>query len=683
MYIDKPAELHLFAEALEEIVEVMGDREDEEVLLAVDTETTGLDWKANEIVGASVFHEEAAPTFWFADAKYTEAAAQLGEGDFTSFKESYNRALGEIWSVLESPATAKVFHNSKFDLHFLSKHGCEVKGKIYDTFILARLLDETRRDRGLNYKLKDLAVEFFDPKAADTAEKLNQWLEQNGLSKGEMYKAPREILAPYAAEDVRITMGLYHVLRAKLRELGVPDSLVDLECEMLRCAYEMEKEGLHIDKAFLTEYAARLAGELKPLLAEMVALAGQEFNPSSDAESRKIALALGWVPKAGLRTTDSGVSMDKTTLASWDHPFFKTLATWRRLAKLSSTFVVGLLEKCVDSPTGPRVHTEFNTAGADTYRWSSSKPNVQNQDKKGEGRKGFIPKPGHAFWFFDFKQIEPVIATHFTESEKLFKAFADGLDFHTFNAQMAFNVAKPEDVTKEQRAAMKVGGLAIMYGAGKPKIARTLGVTYAESSRIVNTFGKNIPEIKHLQSELKDTLLARAQEAARKAGRLEPKLGTWLYDGKPIMHKFVNKEDTSANCEFEPGKKPEDPSAWWGPFESWEVMKECGYLINPFGRRLQLPMKYSYDALNKLVQSTAGDCLKIGMARAVKATGVYPINQVHDELIFQFPLNAGIEPAKKVKAAMESVGEYFPRVPIRVDVAMSETNWAEEKEVVL
>lgn len=628
-------------------------------LLGLDTETTGLDWKSCEIVGVSTAVDDKEGYFW------------LGSGK-------------PLAGPIEDPEIEKVFHNSKFDMHFLSKAGTEVAGKIHDTFVLARLLDETRRSRKLNYKLKDLAVEFVSPEAAASMEKLNQWLEQNGLSKGDIGKAPKEILAEYAADDAKITVALYHVLRQKLKEIAIPDSLIDLECEMIRCAYEMEKEGLHIDKAFFEAYKLQLDKEMEPVAAELRTIAGRDFNPGSDDACRDIALELGWVPDANARKLkDDKVSMDKGTLASWDHPFFQALSKYRRISTLRSTFVVGLLERAVERETGWAVHTSFDTMGADTYRWSSKDPNVQNQDKKGESRKGFIPKPGHEFWFFDFKQIEPVIAAHFTGSDKLFKAFADGLDFHTFNAQMAFNVVNPADVTKEQRQAAKVMGLALMYGAGKPKIAKQLGVSYAESSRIVNTFNKNMPEIKKLQRDLNDTILGRAKAEAQRLGRLKPKLGTWYYDDKPIMSKWVNKENTSQNVQLPPGAQPQQPHLWWGPFEDWEAMEEYGWIVNPFGRRLHLQMKQAYRALNRLVQSTAGDCMKIGMARSVKATGTYPVNQVHDELMFQWKAEQVDDLAYKVKTAMESVQEFFRKVPIRVDVAMSTTNWSEEKEVSL
>lgn len=635
-----------------------------EKLIALDTETTkreggagkdALNWNLGTVAGVSVAHKPDDGYFW------------LGAG--TPIKD-----------IIEDGSIAKVFHNSKFDMHFLSKAGTEVKGKVYDTFVLARLLDETRKDQGKNYKLKPLAVDYLGV-SAESLEKLDQWLEQQGLEKSEIAKAPLEILAQYAADDAKFTLQLYYLFRAKLKEEGIPDSLIDLESDMLRIAYEMEKEGIHVGVPFLEDYKARLETELNPLRAKLMEIAGEPFNPESDEEVRKIAFKLDWKPVLGLRVTKAGISMDKDTLKSWDHPFFQTMAEYRRFSTVYQTFVVSTLEKTYPSETGPRVHCEYSTAGADTGRWSSRSPNLQNQDKKSEARKAFIPKPGHEFWFFDYKQIEPVIFAFFAESDRLCEALMSGLDFHSFNAQMAFKV---EHATKEQRTVAKGLGLALMYNAGKAKAAKMMGVGLAEGTRIMNQFHKNMPEVKKLQRALETELITRAKAAAQKSGRLKAnEIGLWQYDGKTITAKWVNKENTSTTLNLTPGTRPDYPTQWWGPFEDWSALQEYGWIQNPFGRKLRLQMKDAYKAVNRLVQSTAADALKTGMLRAVEATGTYPLLQVHDELVFQWPTGEGEALAKKAKQAMESIQELFPRVPIRVDVAKSTTNWAEEEEVVL
>src|SRR6478609_9210363 len=77
---------------------------------ALDTETTGLDWKACQCLGLST-------------------AGDSDKGYFMFLPAASKRK--DITAVTANPKIDKVFHNAKFDLHFLKKSGIKVEGRVY------------------------------------------------------------------------------------------------------------------------------------------------------------------------------------------------------------------------------------------------------------------------------------------------------------------------------------------------------------------------------------------------------------------------------------------------------------------------------------------------------------------------------------------------------------------------
>lgn len=609
-------------------------------ILAVDTETTGLSWVKDKIVGMSV-------------------AQDTKEGHFFFLPGSTLRA--KLGRLLGTDSVAKVFHNAKFDVHFMSQCGIHVHGPVYDTYVLARLFDENLEKGG--YKLKVLVSRLIDSKAAESLDALQAWLEKEGKTMAELCSAPKTLLATYGANDAKITLQLYEFLRAKLKEDGIPDSLIEQERKVQWIAFLMEERGCRVNVKFLEAYKKTLEAQQAVLLAELSKIAGREFNPESDDQVAEVAQALGWKPT---QTTPTGKpKVDKYAMMDWKCRFSEALLEHRRLGTIKGTFVDGILQRQVDG----LVHADFDSAGTTTGRFSCRNPNLQNLDNKSEARNAFIPHKGEVLYGFDLKQIEPTVLSYFVKSDKLRKTFIEGRDFHRFNAGLIYQIPA-DQVTDEQRKKAKTCGLAIMYQAGAKRIASALGVSEAEAKRIKKQVLEALPAAKEFQEDVTKAIEGRAIEKAKAAGRIKISPDGWIYDGKPLPTRSWPKNDGSGE-------------SWTFPDKS--VIQELGWVVNPYGRKRRISCGDAYKGVNSLVQGTSADLLKAMMVEIYEKTGQVPVMQVHDELVFSLPTKTAKLTAKSIKAIMEQ-NSLLPgntEIPIRVDVAFSEKSFGEMLEVTL
>src|SRR5690606_16251337 len=106
---------------------------------------------------------------------------------------------------------------------------------------------------------------------------------------------------------------------------------------------------------------------------------------------------------------------------------------------LLSTYIDALPE-LIRKQTG-RLHTTFNQNGTKTGRFSSNKPNLQNQPS--EARKMFVAPEGYYILNADFSAQEVRIIASLSKEDVLLKAFAEGKDAYASLASEFFD--KPYD----------------------------------------------------------------------------------------------------------------------------------------------------------------------------------------------------------------------------------------------
>lgn len=130
-----------------------------------------------------------------------------------------------------------------------------------------------------------------------------------------------------------------------------------------------------MDTDALTDYGKMLDEQIKQLEQRIHQLAGEEFNLNSPKQLGEILFE-----KLGLPTrkkTKTGYSTSAEVLESLrgKHEIIDEILEYRKLAKLKSTYVDGLLKVVAEDG---RIHTHFNQTDTRTGRLSSTEPNLQN-----------------------------------------------------------------------------------------------------------------------------------------------------------------------------------------------------------------------------------------------------------------------------------------------------------------
>lgn len=448
-------------------------------LVAVDTETTGLDYMQAGLVGLSF--ATAPGRAWYVPVAhdYLGAPAQL----------SRDYVLEQLKPYLEDDTKAKVGQNLKFDMSILAQHGVQLRGVRFDTMLESYVLNSvaTRHDMD---SLSELYLQHQTIHFEDIAGKGAKQLTFNQI---ELEKA-----AEYAAEDADVTLRLHHAIWHKLqREARLVSVFHDIELPLVPVLSRMERTGVLIDAAKLAEQSRFLASRIAELEVQAHELAGKPFNLSSPKQLQEILFEEQGLPV--LKKTPTGVpstAEDVLVELAEKYPLPKVIIEHRSLSKLKSTYT-DKLPQSVDVTTG-RVHTSYHQAVAATGRLSSTEPNLQNIPiRTEEGRRirqAFIPAAGYTMLAVDYSQIELRIMAHLSGDQALVEAFAQGRDVHRATAAEVFGVAL-DDVTSEQRRRAKAVNFGLIYGMSAFGLAQQLDISRGEAQHYVDTYFARFPGV--------------------------------------------------------------------------------------------------------------------------------------------------------------------------------------------
>lgn len=561
-------------------------------------ETYGPGWARGDghIVGISVAVPDHAP--WYFPMRHETIPEQNMDPD---------HVLAWARDNLVKPGRHTIGANLIYDLGWLRQEGVIIPGPYVDVQYAGGLLSE--RD--------PVALDFLAGKYLGDHKKteiLYQWLSDwfggkpNGKQRKWIYKAPPSLVGPYAEADADLPLRLANAFFPILVENRLWD-VFDMENRLIPLLLDMRFAGVHVDIKKAEQVKAELDARTITLQAQLDSMVGRATNINSGGDLAKafdrLGLAYGFT-KAG------APSFTKSFLAGVDHPFVRLIEEIRINEKLAGTFVQSYI---LDSHVNGYVYGQFHPlrgedGGTRSGRYSSSNPNLQNIPSRHKVlapliRGMFIPDPGHrCIRAYDYSQIEYRMLAHFAvgpAGDTLRERYNRNprTDYH----QLAIDLVKEKTGQTLDRKPAKNLNFGLLYGMGKKKLGRGLGLTPAATDTLFQAYHAGNPHV--------SATMGYFMDQARRLGEVRTVLGR--------------------RSQFDLW----EPEGWVQgavPLNYKAALKKYGNEIQRAG---------TYKALNRVLQGSAADEMKMAMLlcyeRGLFAEIGPPRLTVHDELVFSDP----------------------------------------------
>ena len=473
-------------------------------VIAIDTETTGLDYMDADLVGVSMAYE-AGKAFYIPFGHEKQEVSQLKE----------KIVLEKLKPFLEKVQNKIIGQNIKFDRNILARYGIKINSVKNDTMMMSYVLDAS----ATRHNLDALSSYYLNHKTSTFEEVAGKGVKQVTFD-----KVPLDLATNYAAEDADITLRLYEVLEPKLNSIKSLKKLMeDIEIPLIEVLSDMEQNGTLLNSKILASQSKDLESRIKKLEKLAYEIAGEEFNLGSTKQLREIffdKLNYRVIKKTpgGQPSTDEKVLQE----LSEEYELPKVLLEHRTLSKLKSTYTDKLPGQ-VSSNTG-KVHTSFHQAVTTTGRLSSSDPNLQNIPIRTEDgrriRQAFEATKGNKIISADYSQIELRVMAHLSKDKGLLEAFNQGEDIHSKTASEVFDV-NLDEVTADLRRNAKAINFGLIYGISAFGLGKQLGINRNLAAEYMGMYFEKYPGVKDYMETTKD--------AARDAGYIETLFGRRLY----------------------------------------------------------------------------------------------------------------------------------------------------------
>lgn len=604
--------------------------------------------------------------------------------------------------------TKQIFHNGKFDYKVI-KCTCDVSVSIYwDTMVGAKILDENER-AGLKqqyiqkidssqekYSIENLfeniPYNFVDPdifalySATDSfmTYKLYEW-QKNQFSKPEnnrLYTLFREVETPLTEiiANMELTGVCIDLEYSKRLSYKFHQTLQKLNIQLDQ---ELDKLGDKINSWRLTSAANdKSSGKSKN---------DQLTNPININSPTQLAIliydVLGFPPYSS--SSPRSTSEDALLVIQDKLPIVKLILEIRGMEKLLGTYVDKL--PTILSTRDGRLHGEFLQFGADTGRFSSKNPNLQNIPARGDNsvRRMFVASPGYTFVGSDYSQQEPRLLSHYSGDENMINAYRDGRDLYAMIASKVYHNNYEDNKEffpdgsmniegKHRRSSCKSLLLGIMYGMGDSMTASRIGCSLAEAKKIKRDFFDSFPKVEKWINE--------THESVHQLGYVEDVWGRRRRLPDIFLKKYeITKNNISIN--FNPllnssGNNNDnltEISEWENQLcncknkqEAQQLIlqiKSRGYSVKENGGYIATAERQSVNARVQGGSATMSKRAIVSLGRnpELKKLGFRPLILVHDEIIGECP----IENKERVKELLSQsmISAALPEVvtPMKCD----------------
>ena len=692
------------------------DKSIENGIIAIDTETTGLDVLLDDIAGPCIYTPGMKgayiPINHISYMTQNRIEGQLSAGFVV---EQFNR-------LVEAKPDIIMF-NADFDIRVMRRFGVKDIYCTWDCYIAQRLLNE---NEPVN-KLKPLHQKYVLDGKSDA-------FTFDELFKGIPFTyVPLKTAVLYAAHDPKITYELYIYQSQYLREDSDRDDLQriywvfkNIEMPLVKVVADMEDTGVKFD----FKYNEKLKDKYHALLDEREEAFHklcdnydnqiQNYrdihrtnckleNPINIKSTDQLAILLYDILDLPLFYDKKKKKETRSTaeehLSTLDHEIAKAILSYREFSTIVSTFVDKLPE-CVN-PNDGRIHCKFNQYGADTGRFSSSDPNLQNIPSHiTDIRQMFVAGEGCVLMSSDYSQQEPSCLASFCKEmgyTSLYDARVQGDDIYSHVASACFQVPyemclefdkdgnlNPKEY-KKRRSDAKPVLLGILYGRGDDSVAEGMNISLDKAKQLKANLFYQYPEIKEFEDEsvtMAETLGYVTTVCGRK--RRLPAMQLPLYEFKwsedaPIADDVLDFESEDTTLPVPQSrvnyylKKLQNCRYSQKQYIFKEANKEGIWIVDNNNKIADATRQ----CVNARIQGSAADLTKLAMIdlsnnERLKELGFKLLIPVHDEVIAECPLENAKECSQLLAQVMSDAAQKILHMPFNCDVVISKEWYGKE-----
>ena len=354
-------------------------------------------------------------------------------------------------------------------------------------------------------------------------------------------EAPIEQVLEYNRSDLKATAELYECFVTELMARDLWENFTTNAVPFSKLLVEMEIAGVPLDRARTEKLLAEKLADMDKHRNELKRLVGiNAFNPASPQHvsdylftpeltiktrwavndtppsgAQEIKRGRVWVtgtasvpglrlkPPPAIKNKDGETpkrpSVRAPTLRGFfpDHPWIHEYLKYKRLQKLTSSFLGPLLEGCHNG----RVYGGFDQSGTDTGRIAAKEPNLMAMDKSDDIRSLFAG----ALVVGDYAGLEVRLSAHFSQDPRMLDIFLNGKDLYGTFAADAWG--GEETKSNPRRALMKTLVLGTQYGAQAKKLAQVLNEdgfkhTVKEAGQLLLTLERVMPRMFEWREEV-------------------------------------------------------------------------------------------------------------------------------------------------------------------------------------
>ncbi|MCL0318452.1 DNA polymerase I [Apilactobacillus xinyiensis] len=508
-----------------------------------------------------------------------------------------------ISNILESDEIIKNVFDAKRTYVGLNRLEIKLNHVNFDMLIASYLLDTNDNSNDLG-KIANLH-DYYD---------INS--DEDVYGKGAKRSIPEDdnVFLSHLVRKAKAIDELKNPLFEKLQQHNQKTLYQKIELPVTFVLADMEINGITVNSEYLSNMGSKLKERISEIEQSIYNMANEKFNIGSPKQLGVVLFEKMGLPVIKKTKTGYSTAVDVLEQLASEYPIVQEILNYRQLSKILSTYVDGIL-KVVNSGDN-KVHTRYLQTLTQTGRLSSVDPNLQNIPvRTNEGRlirKAFVPhKKGWKIFSSDYSQIELRVLASITGDKNMQEEFMNNDDIHASTARRIFGLSSNDEVTPNIRRQAKAVNFGIVYGISDFGLAKNTGISRAQAKSFIDKYFAEYPGVKKYMDN--------SVEDAKKNGYVET-----------IAHRRRYIPEINSK----------------------------NFHQRSFAERT---------AINSPIQGSAADIIKIAMINMAKATKnmqAQMLLQVHDELIFEAPVEEISKLEKLVPSIMDSAVEL--NVPLKV-----------------